>query len=162
MTDRTILTYSWFEGDRPVRHLFSSIGNAVPKGERTGHFLQSTRSVQAAALLRPDPRDCPPVSGCSPMLHLGQVKGKHRKQVTDRTILTYSWFEGDRPVCRLFSSVTCFRPSEMLFRKVNGRGISSNPLGRSKPRHCCAQIPGLPTGIGLLPHAAPGAGEGKA
>jgi hypothetical protein len=32
------------------------------------------------------------------------------KQVTDRTILTYSWFEGDRPVCHLFwvLSVTCF------------------------------------------------------
>jgi hypothetical protein len=26
------------------------------------------------------------------------------KQVTDRTILTYSWFEGDHPVCHLFLS----------------------------------------------------------
>jgi hypothetical protein len=32
------------------------------------------------------------------------VAGKRqvKKQVIDRTILTYSWFEGDRPVCHLF------------------------------------------------------------
>jgi hypothetical protein len=35
-----------------------------------------------------------------------------KKQVTDRTILTYSWFEGDRPVCHLFSHLFS-RPSPL-------------------------------------------------
>jgi hypothetical protein len=42
--------------------------------------------------------------------------------VTDRTILTYSWFEGDRPVCHLFLWEVDFL--KRAFEQV--RGVTSN------------------------------------
>jgi hypothetical protein len=40
-----------------------------------------------------------------------------KKQVTDRTILTYSWFDGDRPVCHLFfvgEQIFTYQPRSFL------------------------------------------------
>ena len=96
-------------------------------------------------VITPSPQKGPtslPKRGDRPRVTPGDHRVSLLGSTTDRTILTYSWFEGDRPVCIGFPSVTCF-PSSFPSCWSSRMAAAVNCLVREPMRKRVSSVKGI-------------------